>query len=384
MSVVGNPVSGPVVTGSSAVPRFAHIDAMRAAAVILVVLAHGGLGDVIPGGSGVTVFFTISGFIITFLVLRERDKTSAFAIGPFYYRRVLKIVPPLLIAIVVPTLVYALWNPVDWRAFAGQLFFYYNWYKAAGGAEVLPGTGVVWSLSIEEQFYIVFALLWLVFVRSRFWRPLLVATAVIAVAGSTSARILLAIGGSSSSRIYYGSDTRLDGIAWGVLVAVAYHSWVTDGERETKVTRLLASPVSLISALLLYLVSVAIRDDTFRDTARYSVQSLCAALVIVYGFMCGRGRVGKLFDRVVSNRFVALIGLASYSIYLVHLVLMLGSRSFTDTWPEGIALPVLVVVGVGAGILVYQFVEVPVLRWRKMREARNRSERRHRAADAAM
>ncbi|MGF0263595.1 acyltransferase family protein [Rhodococcus ruber] len=99
MSVVGNPVSGPVVTGGSAVPRFAHIDAMRAAAVILVVLAHGGLGDVIPGGSGVTVFFTISGFIITFLVLRERDKTSAFAIGPFYYRRVLKIVPPLLIAI---------------------------------------------------------------------------------------------------------------------------------------------------------------------------------------------------------------------------------------------------------------------------------------------
>ncbi len=85
--------------------RFAHIDAMRAFAVLLVVVAHAGAGLIVPGGSGVTIFFAISGLIITLLVLREQYKTGGFAIGGFFFRRAAKILPPLIVVVLVPSLV---------------------------------------------------------------------------------------------------------------------------------------------------------------------------------------------------------------------------------------------------------------------------------------
>ncbi|WP_181365120.1 acyltransferase family protein [Arthrobacter sp. HMWF013] len=87
---------------------------MRAFAVMLVVVAHAGLGLIIPGGSGVTIFFTISGFIITYLMLRERDKTGGFSLGGFYFRRAVKIAPPLILAVVIPTLIYAIFEDINW------------------------------------------------------------------------------------------------------------------------------------------------------------------------------------------------------------------------------------------------------------------------------
>jgi hypothetical protein len=75
---IGEALLGPVLAPSG---RYAHLDAMRAFAVMVVVLAHAGLQHVVPGGSGVTIFFSISGFIITFLLLRERDRTGTSTCG---------------------------------------------------------------------------------------------------------------------------------------------------------------------------------------------------------------------------------------------------------------------------------------------------------------
>ncbi len=121
--------------------RFAHIDAMRAFAVLLVVVAHAGAGLIVPGGSGVTIFFAISGLIITLLVLREQDKTGGFAIGGFFFRRAAKILPPLIVVVLVPSLVWACFGPLDWGALAAQIFFVFNWVKASGDLfHVLPGS----------------------------------------------------------------------------------------------------------------------------------------------------------------------------------------------------------------------------------------------------
>src|SRR3954469_19419128 len=98
----GDPKTAPEPPLNSA-NRFAHIDAMRAVAVGLVVVAHAGLDRVVPGGSGVTIFFSISGFIITYLVLRERDSAGGFAVGHFYLRRALKLGPPLVVIVFIPT-----------------------------------------------------------------------------------------------------------------------------------------------------------------------------------------------------------------------------------------------------------------------------------------
>lgn len=337
--------------------RFAHIDALRAYAVLVVVVAHGGLGQIVPGGSGVTIFFSISGFIITYLLLRERDKTGSFGIGRFYLRRAFKIMPPFLLAVVIPSLLWAIWNTIDWAAFLAQIFFIFNWWKVNNIPDVLPGTGVVWSLSIEEQFYIVFAIVWLLAVRSRHWKRITVAAALAAVVWSTVARLVFV---GDPSRIYYGSDTRLDGIAYGVLIAVLYHAWQLRGQPSTFWARVLGSPAAPYVALIAYLATLLIRDEWFRETLRFTVQSLAACALILYGLMARPSRTQRAVAAVSLWKPIELIGLASYSIYLVHLTLIFALSPFLSFLPGGLSAALLMGIGVAAGIALYLWVEKPV------------------------
>jgi peptidoglycan/LPS O-acetylase OafA/YrhL len=360
-------------TGSTVpgVRRFAHVDAMRAAAVLLVVLAHSGLDHVVSGGSGVTIFFTISGFIITYLVLRERDRTGGFAIGRFYLRRALKIGPPLLLVVLLPSLALGPFRDLSWPEVASQALFSYNWLPAFGaGTGVLDGTGVVWSLAIEEQFYIAFAIVWLLAARRAAHVRILAVTAAAAIGYATIARLVLA---GHADRIYYGTDTRIDGIAWGILAALVLHAWLhrERGERLLRLRRFVAGDAALLAAVVIYVLSGAIRDDWFRDTFRYTLQSVSAAIVILYGFQPGTSVVRRAFTAITGWRWVQWIGLASYSIYLVHLPALRPVLAALDGAPRPVAFLAAVAAGVGAGLLLYRLVEVPFekLRRRLHREA---------------
>lgn len=335
---------------------------MRAFAVLVVVLAHAGLGHVVPGGSGVTIFFSISGFIITFLLLRERDKTGGFSAGGFYLRRAIKIAPPLVLIVVAPTLVYSIWHSIDWGSFLAQVFFLYNWVSLGGETGVLPGTGVVWSLSIEEQFYIAFALIWLLAVKSQHWKLIVVAAAVIGVACSTGIRLVMALDTSMADRIYYGTDTRVDGIAWGVLAAMAFHRWQAQGMQRILAVRVLSSDWVLVGAFAGYLLSLVIRDDMFRDTFRYTLQSLATCAVVLYGLIPGDGPARRFFYAISQHRLVALVGLSSYSIYLVHLVIIRMLRDELAI-PQAAEVALFAVAGVGAGIAIYKLIEIPAHHW---------------------
>lgn len=345
--------------------RYRHVDAMRALAVMLVVVGHAGLGGIVPGGSGVTIFFGISGFLITYLLLRERDRTGTFGIGKFYSRRLLKIGPPLVAIIVVPTLVYAIWNEVDWSAFSAQAFFYYNWFKADGQmAGVLPGSGVVWSLSIEEQFYVVVAVVWFLVAGMRTALKWLTVLAVTMILVSTAARVVIATSASvaEADRIYYGSDTRFDAIGWGVLTAVVYFSW---GHGRLPSLQLLFGRTWIpLTALAAYLASLVIRDPWFRDTFRFSIQSIATCAVILYGFAATQTTFKHVFDSVVGVRLVQVVGLASYSIYLVHYgmdeLVDLGVGGWTGAGVASAAvILVKVLVSVLAGVVLYYLIEKP-------------------------
>ncbi|WIB16058.1 acyltransferase [Curtobacterium sp. MCPF17_050] len=354
----------------NAANRFAHIDALRAFAVTLVVVAHAGLGDRVPGGSGVTIFFAISGFIITYLALNERARTGSFAIGRFYFRRAAKLAPPFFVLICVPTLIWSAFNSLDWRAFAAQILFAYNWYKVDGGAAVLPGSGVVWSLAIEEQFYVVFAILWLVLTRSPAAVRLLSAVTVVVIVASSCLRFAFALDGPGtlSHRIYYGTDTRIDAIAFGLLCAIALNWWERRGKPSDVFRRTLGSNWSLVAAIGLFGASLLIRDQVFRDSARYSLQALFACLVLLYGFLNGTSVVPRVFAAVARLRFLNEIGLASYSIYLVHLpIIYLISPHLQALDPYSRAL-LLAAIGIVAGVASYHVIEVPTLRMRRRLE----------------
>ena len=172
--------------------RFAHIDAMRAAAVLIVVVSHAGV-TFVPGGSGVTIFFVVSGFIITYLLLRERDRTGGFDIRNFYLRRALKIFPPFAAIVMIPTLIYSLFRYINPYDFLGQILFFFNWRYTDGYADVLPGSHLTWSLSIEEQFYLVFAAIWMLTVKSRHYMSILLWLAPALILASALMRMVVYI-----------------------------------------------------------------------------------------------------------------------------------------------------------------------------------------------
>ncbi|MGB3676451.1 MAG: acyltransferase [Candidatus Nanopelagicales bacterium] len=356
--------------------RFAHIDAMRALAIMLVVVAHAGL-TVVPGGSGVTIFFSISGFIIAYLLLRERDRTGRFRIKGFYLRRALKIGPPLLVCVILPTIFLGIVRSIDWAPLFGIVFFYYNWFKAEHGADApFPGSGVVWSLSIEEQFYLAFAAIWLVAVRSRVRMRWLAIAAVVAATASLTSRILFASGSEAATdRIYYGSDTRLDGIALGVATAIAFHSSELRPGRVRSIVGWFMRDSALVAAIMLYLISLIIRDQWFRETFRFTFQSLSTCIVLIYGFGSGPSRLRKWFDAVVRIRLVQFVGLASYSIYLIHLTAIYYAYDLSNQFPAAVRISALTVLATGSGMLVYLSVERPVQRLRDRRTALLRSAR---------
>jgi peptidoglycan/LPS O-acetylase OafA/YrhL len=342
--------------------RFAHVDALRAFAILVVVVAHAGLDDIVPGGSGVTIFFGVSGFIITHLVLREHERTDGFSPGQFYLRRAIKIVPPFLVAVILPTILYGLRYHISASDVLTQVFFVFNWISYGGDTEVLPGTGVMWSLAIEEQFYIVFALLWVVALRTGRQRRILIWCAAIAIAASTIARVIFAADSANDNRIFYGTDTRLDGIALGVLTAFAYESW-RRGSMRPNVAARIAHDATLVGAVAVYVFTLVLRDEWFRDTFRYSLQAIAACAVVLYGLLPGEGPWRTWFYKLSTNRLVSLIGLASYSIYLVHQTLgywLIGS--VIEGAPRAIRVPVVSVAGIALGIVIYQLLEIPVQR----------------------
>lgn len=346
--------------------RYAHIDAMRAAAVMVVVVAHAGVGHIIPGGSGVTIFFVISGFIITHLLLKERDATGRFDVGGFYFRRAAKILPPLIALILIPTLIYGARANVNWEQVLSQVFFVFNFYYASGEVNVLPGSAVVWSLAVEEQFYIIFALIWLTVIRRARWELTVTATAVIVLAYSTIARLVLASDVDNERRISFGTDTRLDAIAVGVLLALLLRR-SSAGNSPALLPRSLSTNLALAVAVALYLGSLVIRDDWFRMTFRYTLQAIAAAIVIAYGMLPGRGGGRAFFERVVRLGPIATVGRASYSIYLAHAPVYAFTAPWLGDMPLAAKLPLLVSIGTGVGVAAYYLIEVPVENWRRAR-----------------
>ncbi|GAA1740056.1 hypothetical protein GCM10009794_01390 [Rothia terrae] len=384
--------------GGEFLNRYGHIDAMRAFAVLLVVFSHAGL-TFVPGGSGVTIFFVISGFIITYLLLREREKTGGFDVGGFYMRRLIKIAPPLFLIIVIPTLIYmALGHSVNIVDFLGQIFFFLNWRYLDSDINVLPGSHVTWSLSIEEQFYLIFAIIWLFAVKSKHYLKVVSALAGIVVVYSFIARIVLYFGGATNDRIYFGTDTRVEAIGIGTLVAIWYFTHRTSpritgnqysarhshdagknvvAASDQRTVPTLGKTYIPVTALVLYLFSLVVRDETFRETIRYSIQAIAAAMVILWGLTEVRSPLGQKFHDFLQWRFLQVLGLASYSIYLLHDVLNKALEPLFEHLPRLVSLPILVVLGIAGGVAIWKFIELPAQRFkdRHFASANAKSER---------
>ncbi len=178
-------------------------------AILLVVGGHAHWLPVPSSRAGVNLFFVLSGFLITALLLDEMEARGRLSVGGFYLRRIRRLLPALAVYIALAAFIVG-------SAVLPAVFYVQNWAMVANGGAPGP-TSIVWSLSIEEQFYLVWP--WVVVLGARWGRiPWVVAGSGIVV--GLVLRLLLWDRGEGSWRIYYGSDTRMDVLLWGCLLAL--------------------------------------------------------------------------------------------------------------------------------------------------------------------
>ncbi len=310
--------------------RILSIDALRALAILLVVFAHSGV-PLVPGGVGVTLFFVISGYVITSGLIREFDKTEKFSIKNFYLRRFFKIFPPFLAVVVIPTIIFWNYVEIELQEFLAQIFFVYNWVKMDSPVGNLLGTQVVWSLSIEEQFYLLVAVIWLLLMRmspNKLKRNLFFLYLVIFII-SSGQRVFISFSYEGArntygeiSRIYYGTDTRVSSIALGGLLALYLAQKIELHSRFSKSKNMRFCIYALV--VLLFAASLFIREPHFRDTFRFTMQETASMFVC---FIAIKWNFPVRLQAITESKIVQSIGISSYSIYLVHLI------PITILWP---------------------------------------------------
>lgn len=339
------------------------LDGLRTFSFGIVFLAHAGLGYIVPGGFGVTVFFFLSGFLITTLMRLEWSETQHVSLKNFYIRRALRILPPFYLVLAIATLLTAtgvLRGQLQAQAVAAQALHYANfWIVGHGSDGFAPGTGVYWSLAAEEHFYLLFPLFYLLLQRFR-TTPRQQATILLGLCALIFAwRCALVFGlHSPENRTYVASDTRFDSILFGCTLAV-YGNPVLDttGKSET-----LWKYVLLPLGLLGLMATFVMRGPQFRETFRYSIQGI--ALVPVFVCALRYSTWGPM--RVLNLRPIAFLGVLSYSLYLIHQVALfaLMDRLKPSIGPIASAAIVLVL-SFGLAWLVQISIERPCAKLRR-------------------
>lgn len=366
MSAVSLPLSGVAAApGRPAHGYLPALDGLRALSIALVVLSHVGLGRWVPGGLGVTVFFFISGYIITRLMLQEQERAGRIAVRTFYMRRVLRLMPALVVFVAVSAvLVPASGQAVPLRDALAALFYLGNYWNIAGGFHSGPAPSplsITWSLAVEEHYYLVYPLL-MACLAARPRRLLAVLTALLVAVLIWRCVLVYGVGLAAlrPNRIYMATDTRLDSILYGAWLAVASAPGVINASRVPgwvggkPDVRAFGLGLVLLAATLVY------RDPLFRDTVRYSVQGVALVLVLPY-LVFGAG----LATRWLSSGPLRYLGWISYSLYLYH---WLVHVLLTLWWPQagvGVQMAGMVLLAWPAAHLSWRWVERAGLIWRR-------------------
>lgn len=321
------------------------LDGLRGLAILVVLADHSGISFAARGGQlGVTVFFVLSGFLITTLLLEERARYGRVSLRSFYARRALRLLPALVVLLVAVAAVMAVSGRAD--EIIGDvlptLFYYMNWSQVSGNN---PGLlSHVWSLSIEEQFYLAWPVLMLgsVFLG----RGHLRLTAILLIGLTLAAmalRVVLWSGPASYYRVFNGRDTRMDALAVGCLAALAL---------SYRPIRVPGTWMVLLAAAIP--PTLWMTDNQSMAFAGLAVTAVLAA-VLVAGAASGAG------ERILGWRPLVFIGVISYGLYLWHRPVM---KVFTQSGLGGVpwAVALMVAISFGLAILSRRLIEEPFLR----------------------
>ena len=291
------------------------LDGLRAVSVMIVIAAHFGLEHIIPGGFGVTVFFFISGFLITRLILAEQSAFGRIGLSQFYIRRLLRLFPALIFMVCASTLYFSVmgYGTPSRTEFLGALFYFTNIYQvteaALNGAGPFMSWTHLWSLAVEEHFYSIFPLIVLacgLCLRRLMWSVIIISMAVPA----WRLVVALFLNVPVESYNYMMTDARIDSIAWGCLFSLL----LNQAGRAEAFHRLIGT-VPFCAALGLLLLTFLVREELFRHVWRFSVQG-GALFVLFLNFYYLRGL--RFAVHLMELRPIKWLGTVSYGLYLWH------------------------------------------------------------------
>jgi len=354
---------GRAIASAARATRIGGLDFLRALAVTMVIVGHALEGQVQGaedlGGLGVKIFFVLSGFLITRLLLDEYASHGRIDFFGFYRRRVARLMPVfyLYLAFAVALTLHA-GREVPWGAVASSVFYVTNYYQAFTGA----ATNIVshcWSLAVEEQFYLLWPMLVVVLLRRR---TSLAKTLAAIVAGVWCWRwFLLGSGWLSVDYLYRALDTRADDLAIGCLAAVLVRStrW---RERLAAVIRLPGIAWMLLAALGV-LVTFGTATPAMKYGVSFVIESPIIALVMLMTVLVSRQR--GWMATLVNHSLLVHIGQISYCMYLFHGLIGFTIRRLV--LEQTSILPVALLVEYGAIVafasVSFWFFESPLRRW---------------------
>lgn len=331
-----------------------EVDGLRAIAVVAVILFHTNLGVATGGYVGVDVFFVISGYLISSIILRELAEKRFTFLG-FYERRIRRIFPALFVTLVATTV--AAWfilppnqlqtyaqSLVATTAFASNIFFWLKSGYFGGDAELFPLTHM-WSLSVEEQYYVFFPLLAIVAAWGRKW----LLDILMGVGLVVSLWLCLNYAPRDQMMAFFLTPMRAWELLVGVFIATHERSW----RSALASNRLLGTGVEL-AALAMIMAPIVIYDSTTLFPGWSAVPPVLGTALLIL-----LARPDTVVGRVLASRPFVFVGLISYSAYLWHqpLYSLARMQGFAEQgWP---AYAVLIVATFILAWLSLKFVEGP-------------------------
>lgn len=344
------------------------LDGIRAIAVIMVLAYHLKLALFKSGFLGVTVFFVLSGYLITGILISEVEEEGTIDLKNFWLRRIRRLVPAVMSMAVVIIFVSAVVNRIIFtkgcKDFLASVLGFNNWWQIFNKVSYFEAAGVTspfthcWSLAIETQFYLIYPLILLGIYKlvksrgeGRAKRGLLFAGVTLLLALiSVILMIVLFDPQQDASRVYYGTDTRAFSLLFGALLAILWEYRMVPRRLSASVNMVLGS----VSFAVLLVMTIAINGSSnFWYRGGQFVGTILTVLVIYA--VSGRK---TLLSRLLSHPVLKWIGDRSYSIYLWHYpIILLISKGIKASWWITLIELVLSVV---LAELSYRFIETPI------------------------